>query len=134
MGDPTVLRPAIECALTRVRSATCLPVDVSLDALHLVRTKTPEQIGNRAGWTVGPWDMARISLRSDLQSYHWCPILTHEIIHVLRRSNAHPCPGRSMSAPDGVWSKEPGGSRIMTCDLEQICAVQGCACMVAEVP
>ncbi len=131
-GDPTVLRPALECALNRIRTATCLPLDVSLDAQHWIRQKTDAEMGGRAGWTTGPWANTRIALKDSLQDYHWCPILTHEIVHVLRRSNAHPCPGRSMSSPDGVWSREPGASRINACDLEAICAAQDCGCYNPE--
>ncbi len=133
-GNPALLVPGLECAVRRIREATCLPLDVSLDANHWLRHKTEAEMGGRAGWTTGPWATASIAVKDTLQDYHQCPIITHEIVHVLRRSNGHPCPGRSMSSPDGVWSREPGGSRITACDLEQICAVQNCGCMVSEPP
>src|SRR5688572_13535119 len=58
-GNGAELRPALECALTRIRNATCLPVDVSMDAHHWVRQRPPEDMMGRIGWTFGSWSSER---------------------------------------------------------------------------
>jgi hypothetical protein len=64
-GNPAELRPALECALERIRDATCLPVDVSLDS-------------------------TRIALKTPMGPRTNCRVLMHEIAeHVLRRRNDH---------------------------------------------
>lgn len=88
-GDPQELRPALECALTRIRNATCLPVDVSFDAAHWVRQKPAEKMGGRLGWTTGSsWATTNIALKTVMGPNTNCRVLTHEIAqHVLRRRN-----------------------------------------------
>lgn len=119
-GDPAQLRPALECALERIRAATCLPVDVSLDAHHWVRQKPPEAMGGRLGWTTGEsWDETRIALKDPMGPQTNCRVLTHEIAqHVLQRRNndGHVAPIYQLSAPL----------------LERVCAIWPCGCMVPE--
>jgi len=88
-GNGQELRPALECALTRIREATCLPVDVSFDAHHWVRQKPASEMGGRLGWTTGStWDSTRIALQTEMGPNSNCRVLTHEIAqHVLRRRN-----------------------------------------------
>jgi hypothetical protein len=116
-GDGAQLRPALECALERIRAATCLPVDVSLDAHHWVRLKPPEQMGGRVGWTTGAWDNARISLKTPMGPMSNCRVLVHEIAqHVLRRRNDHA--GASLMLDSAL--------------LESVCSVQDCRCFKPE--
>lgn len=118
-GDPAQLRPALECALQRIRAATCLPVDVSFDAHHWVRQKPPEAMGGRIGWTTGnSWLSTRIALKAPMGPQSNCRVLTHEIAeHVLRSRNDHA-------------GEEPF---ILTAQLlESICSVRDCRCFVPE--
>lgn len=88
-GNAAELRPALECAIDRIRTATCLPVDVSLDAHHWVRQKPTEDMGGRLGWTTGSsWDSTRIALKTPMGPQTNCRVLVHEIAqHVLQRRN-----------------------------------------------
>lgn len=119
-GNGAELRPALECALERIRAATCLPVDVSFDAHHWVRQKPPELMGGRLGWTTGAtWDETRIALKTPMGPQTNCRVLVHEIAqHVLQRRNddGHVPPAFQLSAPL----------------LENICALWPCGCMVPE--
>lgn len=117
-GDGSQLRPALECALQRIRAATCLPVDVSLDAHHWVRMKTAAQMGGREGWTTGQPDSTRIALKTPMGPQTNCRVLTHEIAeHTLRRRSDHA-------------GEEPF---ILTEQLlESICSVQDCLCLNPE--
>jgi hypothetical protein len=118
-GDPTVLRPAIECALERIRAATCLPVDVSMDAHHWVRQKALG--GGLAGQTTGAsWDSTRIALLTGIDGNYACNVLVHEIAqHVLRRSNDHIQPASATQA--------------LHADLvAAVCDVQDCQCFNPE--
>lgn len=117
-GNPQELRPALECALTRIRNATCLPVDVSFDAHHWVRQKPPEDMAGHVDWTTGDsWYATRTALVTNMGPNSNCRALTHAIAqHVLRRSNSH------LGAP---W-------RIDADLIAGICAVQACGCSVPE--
>lgn len=101
-GDAQQLRPALECALTRIRNATCLPVDVSFDAHHWVRQKPAAEMGGRLGWTTGSsYDETRIALKTVMGPNTNCRVLTHEIAqHVLQRRNddGHVSPLPQLSA------------------------------------
>jgi hypothetical protein len=118
-GNGAELRPALECALERIRAATCLPVDVSFDAHHWVRQKPPELMNGRLGSTNGTFDESRISLKAPMGPQTNCRVLVHEIAqHVLQRRNddGHVAPAFQLSAPL----------------LENICAIWPCGCMVPE--
>ena len=118
-GDPDVLVPALECALARVRAATCLPVDVSLDAHHWVRQMTRAAMGGRAGWTTGSVWSTRIRIDVDARDAYACDLVTHEVaIHTLRRASDHIGPNWPMVL-DAPY-------------LESICSVQECGCFVPE--
>lgn len=119
-GDPAVLRPAIECALQRVRAATCLPVDVSFDAAHWVRQRPPEDMSGRMGWTTGTWAETRVKLVDWADSQMACRLLVHEISHILRRSNQH------------VGEGGEGSTKLLEPNLVAICAVQNCQCFNPE--
>lgn len=130
-GDPAVLAPALECALARIRAATCLPVDVSFDAHHWVRQLPAADMGGRSGWTTGAWAGTRIKLSEALAADQVCPVLIHEIVHVLRRSNAHPGPDGSMTFPVVHVHSAPV-TRLVAYDLDAICAAQQCECFNPE--
>jgi hypothetical protein len=101
-GDGAELRPALECALARIRAATCLPVDVSFDAAHWVRQKPPERMNGLVGHTGGSWAEARISLKTPMGPQANCRVLVHEIAqHVLQMKNddGHIAPMFRLSAP-----------------------------------
>lgn len=118
-GDAQQLRPALECAITRIRNATCLPIDVSIDAHHWVRQKPAAEMGGRVGWTTGTWDEARIALQTVMGPNTNCRVLTHEIAqHVLQRRNddGHVAPLLRLSAEL----------------LERICTVHPCGCFNPE--
>jgi len=117
-GEGAELSPALECALQRIRSATCLPLDVSFNAHHWVRQKSPEAMAGRNGWTTGAdWDSTRIALKAPMGPQTNCRVLVHEIAqHVLRRRNDH-----------------AGATYRLDADLlEAICARWDCGCFVPE--
>lgn len=130
-ADLAVLLPALYEALARLRAATCLVVDVSLDAHHLVHFATPAEMGGRSGWTTGSWDAANIRLSTGLAADQVCPVLIHEMVHVLRRSNTHPGPDGSFSAPVTHVHSEPV-SKLTAYDVAAICGVQTCGCQNPE--
>lgn len=123
-GNAAELRPALECALERIRAATCLPVDVSLDAHHWVRQKAPAAMQGLLGWTTGTWNSTRIALKTPMGPQTNCRVLVHEIAqHVLQRRNndGHVPPMFQLSAQL----------------IENICAVQAsrgipCGCSNPE--
>lgn len=117
-ADPAEVRPAIECALERIRAATCLPVDISLDAAHWVRQRTAESMGGRLGWTTGSsWDSTRIALKTLMGPQTNCRVLVHEIAqHVLRQANDHAGATYRLDQPL----------------IDSICEVQDCGCSVPE--
>jgi hypothetical protein len=129
--DPTLLRPAIECALDRIRATTCMPADVSFDAAHWVRHRSPEDMMGYSGRTTGSWDSVRISLSTSLTSGQQCQVLLHEMVHTLRRNNNHPGVDGSMSYPTIHVTSSPI-SHITAGDLALICAVQTCGCQNPE--
>jgi hypothetical protein len=122
-GDPTVLRPTLECALERIRAATCLPVDVSFDAAHWVRQKPAADMGGRAGWTTGAsWSATRIALLEGIDGGYACGVLTHEIAqHTLRRRNDH-----------AAGYSEANKRKLYEGLLTEICEVQTCGCFNPE--
>lgn len=117
-GNPSELRPALECALERIRAATCLPVDVSFDAAHWVRQRPPEQMGGRLDWVTGStWDSTRIALKTPMGPQTNCRWLVHAIgQHVLRRRNDHA--GANLHLDQAL--------------IDSICEVQDCGCSVPE--
>ncbi len=130
-GDPAWLQPIIECALPRIRAATCLPLDVSFDAAHWIRQDTPANMGQYGGLTSGTWTSARIKLRNTLSEDARCPVLIHEIFHVLRRSDGHSTEDGSLSYTVTHIVAEPV-SHITQGDLDLICARWPCGCQVPE--
>lgn len=122
-GDPTVLRPMLECALGRVRGATCLPVDVSMDAWHWVRQKSAAAMPGYAGKTNGTWDETRISILDTITNPGYgCNVLTHEIAqHVLRRSDTH-----------AAGYAESNKYKITEQVVTDICARLDCGCFNPE--
>lgn len=122
------LRADLECALERWRQATCLPLDVSFDAHHWARIMKLEGL---SGQVVGTWDSARIRIDSDLAQPAWCQMLTHEIGHVLRRSNGHSAIDGSMSYGITHVFTEPI-SHIVQDDIDRVCAIQDCGCAPPE--
>jgi len=116
-GDRDKLTRALNCALDRVRWATCLPLDVSYYAAHWVRWYPASLMGGRYGWLTGEWNAGRIRLLDDQDEEQDCDTLTHEIAqHLLRRSNGH------VGAVYGLHEEL----------LTAVCAVQPCTCLVPE--
>lgn len=131
-ADAPALMPALECALARYRAATCLPLDVSLDAAHWVKLAPASAMGGRAGWTTGTsWAQTQVKLLDTLTSPQLCPVLMHEISHILRQSNSHPAPNGSF-AYDGVHVVSAPISHLTAEDLTLICAVRPCGCFNPE--
>lgn len=119
-ADPTVVQPALECALKRVRAATCLPVDISYDAHVWVRQRAnddPVTCGGISNWFgCTSQGYSRIWLRETL--INPCNTLVHEIgQHVLRRSYSHA--GSS-------------AGYLHEAVLQEICAEQPCVCFHPE--
>lgn len=119
-ADPTVIRPALECALGAIREATCLPVDISFDAHHWVRQVPQDAIPGKAGATQGSsWDSTRIKVLNTLPADYSCGVLKHEIAqHVLRRSNSH----------IGADSEK----KLTAPLLESVCSLNECECFNPE--
>jgi hypothetical protein len=94
-ANAATLLPGLECALTRIRAASCLPVDYSMDAWHWIRWAPKAQMNGHVGWTLGNWESNRTRIIDDALYYdpsgaYLCDILTHEIIvHSLARTNSH---------------------------------------------
>lgn len=131
-GNAAVLVPALQAALLRYRAATCLPLDVSLVAMHTLRLSPAAQMGGRSGWTTGPtWASADIKLLDTLTTAQLVPVLMHELSHLLRESNDHPGPDGSFSYSAVHVVAEPR-SHITPTDLVLICAKQPCGCFVPE--
>lgn len=132
-GEMSEMWGVMNCALTRVRRATCLDADLTLNTIeHRIRWAPDEEMPNgSSGYISGSnWDQQRIRLRWSMPETHRCPVLTHEIIHALRKSYSHPCPEFSMSYPVTSASQ----SKITQCDLDIICAKYDCGCQVPESP
>ncbi len=118
-GDPKILRPALECALTRIRQASCLPVNISFDAAHWIRQDTAAAMGGRSGWTTGTWASTRIRVLDTYDAAWSCRILVHEIgEHLLRKDNGH--------------TGNPGNTRLVEPLLTAICAENDCGCYIPE--
>jgi len=129
-GDAHELQDALDCAIARWRQATCLPIDISYAAAHLVRLKPADQMNGKAANTGGAsWNAARITIADTFaQSPEWmCSLLMHEMRHVLARDNGHPGQLGSFSYPTTGT-----GSKITTDDLESVCEKQTCGCQVPE--
>jgi hypothetical protein len=111
------VREAVECALVRLRAATCLPFDVSFDAHHWVRIRYTADM-SVYGHTGGTWASTRISIREDSSSP--CNILVHEVgHHLLRRSNYH------------VEPQAPSAG-LHEALLTSICLLHDCGCFNPE--
>lgn len=122
----------LECALKRWRAATGLDLDVSLAGPHYVRWRAPEDVpGGGSGWVEGPFTSTRTYVSSALAAHRVCPVLVHEIGHVLRRSYGHSPEDGSMSYPVVHVDSEPV-SRITAGDLALVCAVQACTQQIPE--
>lgn len=113
---PNVIVPALECALARVRAATCLPVDISFDARVWVRERPAADLAPRIGQSVS--GNTRIVV-SD-QATNPCNVLTHEIgQHVLRARADHVDGDINYLSPNLVAA---------------ICARHTCGCQNPETP
>ena len=117
-GDRDKLTRALNCALLRIRTATCIAaVDVSYYAAHWVRYYPRADMGGRYGWTTGTWDSARIRIADDQDEGQDCDVLVHEIgQHLLRRRNDHILPIYALH--DAL--------------LTDVCSIQPCQCFVPE--
>lgn len=118
--DPNVIVPALECALDRIRQATCLPVETSDDGQHWVRQQPKSYMQKLSGRTTGrSWDNLTISILDTLPVPNTCRMLVHEIgEHVLRRSNDH--------------AVSSSNSKLNAVLIESICQVQDCPCQNPE--
>lgn len=121
-GDRTQIVTALECAIQRIRAATCLPIDVSVDARHWIRQRPPAEMPGNYGvtWTSDGWQTTRIALRTDLPTdFARCDVLVHEIAqHTMRATSTHAGPIYGLSEPL----------------LNEVCSVQDCECFNPEIP
>lgn len=126
--DRHIEQDALDCALERWRQATCLPLDVSYDAAHLVRLADIEELGGHTGgWTVGAsWNATRIRINRQMGRTQQCDVLTHELSHTLRRANTHP------GLPECISNNS--GGRITSKDIDYVCSKQDCQCQNPEEP
>lgn len=133
MPDQMRLQSALDCALARWRAATCLQLDVSYYAAHWVRFALPQDMpAGATGVTSGAsWNSMRIRLMSTLADESLCPMLTHEIGHVLRRNSGHSDEDGSMSYVVTHVVSSPT-SRITAGDIDLVCSKQLCACAIPE--
>jgi hypothetical protein len=123
----------MQCAIERINAAACLGLDMNLSRTgHMVRWGAPDEMPNgSSGYVMGDsWSKQYIRLRIDMPEHHRCPVLVHEMIHVLRRSYSHPGPPESMTNPVTSASR----SKITAGDLALICAKQACGCFNPETP
>lgn len=126
-GDRLELQDALDCALARLRAATCLDLDVSYSAAHWVRQDSQAGMPtpSHLGYTWGSWNAARTKLRDDLSAPTACDVMVHEASHILRRSNGHVGTGASANPL-------PAAPLIDVPTLDAVCALQACTCYVPE--
>jgi hypothetical protein len=111
-------REALECALSRIRAATCLPVDVSFDAHHWVRIRPVADMAVYGHTGGSSWASTRISIREDASVP--CNTLVHEIgHHLLRRRNDHVAPAQPSTG-------------LHEALLTEICNRHDCRCFTPE--
>jgi len=123
---------ALECATGRWRAATCLDADLALMPETWARWLAPELMPNGAtGWAGGPFNDARIKVSAGAQPPTVCPVMVHEMGHVLRRDYSHPGPDGSMSFPVTHVFSEPV-SRITQEDIDAVCDYWPCGCSHPE--
>lgn len=133
MPDQMALQQAMDCAIGRWRVATCLPIDVSYSPAHWIRFALPQDLpananANSSGAT---WNSIRIKLSTSLDEHELCPMLVHEMGHVLRRNMGHTDEDGSMGFAVTHINTEPV-SKITAGDLVKVCTQQPCGCMVPE--
>lgn len=125
---------ALECATSRLRVAVCIDIDITINPYsHMVRWENASEMPNgSAGHLSGSssWLNQRILISDGLPPNAWCNVVTHEMVHVLRRSNAHPGPQYGMSYP--VTYSATATSVILQEDINLICAKQTCGCQIPE--
>lgn len=115
------VRAALECALGRWRAAAGLDLDVSFNAHHWVRFAP---LDGASGTTGGSWSSARIKLDTDMSERLDCPVLVHEICHLLRQDNGHV--GEACMKPTYI------DSHITAEDLNAVCSKRACTAFVPE--
>lgn len=132
-GDKGALVSAIECALARWRAATCLPLDVALAGPHFIRWGDDADLDGMAGMIFygSNWNDKRIKLNETIQPAKFCPVLVHEMSHLMRRNGNHPGADGSMAFPVTHVLSEPV-SKITAEDLTLVCAKQPCTCFNPE--
>lgn len=132
-GDKTRgdLLVALECAVERWRAATCLDINVDMTGPGFVRWRHADELAPNVAQTLTPYSASRIQISDGKPLDFTCPVLIHEMGHVLRRSPSHPGPDGSMSFPMTRVTSSPV-SRITADDLNAVCAVQPCGCFVPE--
>lgn len=119
------------CSAARWRAATCLDVDLSIDPETWVRWLAHELMPNGAsGRAEGPFNDARIKINASIAPHSVCPVMTHEMGHILRRNYGHPGPDYSMSFP--VTHVGDPQSRITQEDIDGVCDTLSCGCQNPE--
>lgn len=136
--DSGELWDALACATTRWKAATCLDVDLSIEPEGWARWLSNELMplmGNgphhATGNVSGPFDDARIKINASSDPAYTCPVMIHEMGHILRRSYGHPGPDGSMSFPSVHVFSEPI-SRITQEDIDGVCDTLDCECEIPE--
>lgn len=125
------LLDAMYCAAARWRAATCLDVDLSIDPETWARWMADELMPNGAsGRAEGPFNDARIKINASIAPWSVCPVMTHEMGHILRRNYGHPGPDYSMSFP--ITHVGDPQSRITQEDIDGVCDTLNCGCQNPE--
>lgn len=132
MPDQWKLQQAMDCAIARWRAATCLPIDVSYSPAHWIRFATSDDLpSNATAVTSGSsWNSMRIKMLNTLSDTAMCPMLTHEMGHILRRNSGHSSEDGSMSYP--TVHVVSSTSKITEGDLDLVCNAQPCGCFNPE--
>jgi hypothetical protein len=136
LRDRGELLVGLECAVTRWRVAACpAGLDVSMAGPNWVRwalwEEIPEAMTPNTGRVTGNWYTGvRVLVNSSAEPEAVCGILTHELMHVLLRSNAH------LGADGGMnWATlhvHSSTSKILATDIDAVCTKQVCSCSNPE--
>lgn len=131
---------AVQAVLDRWVAATCLDLRVSDDGAHaVVYTNEGFASGDRWGQVVGAWSRATIRVRSEMmvptsrgpfnqiQADDQRLVLTHEVGHLLAKSNDHTA--RGLLSEDWFRASEDAINEEM---LDAVCSARRCGCFNPE--
>jgi hypothetical protein len=135
LRDRGELLVGLECAVARWRAAAGpAGLDVSMVGPHWVRWALPEELPDamtpNTGRVNGPWYSTRVLINSTAEPEAVCSVLTHELMHILLRSNSHVGADGGMNWP--VLHVHSSTSKILQSDIDAVCARQTCTCSNPE--